>query len=454
MSTIAAISTPNAVGGISVIRISGENSIEVAEKIFKSTSGKKTAEMYGYTCAHGVVVDRDNSFVDEVILSVFKSPKSYTGEDVVEISCHGGIYITKKVLRLVFENGAAPAEAGEFTKRAFLNGKMSLTQAEAVIDLISASGQSELKYAIALKDGAIFRRIDKIKSEIISVLGDLAAWADFPEDDIPEVDPVNLLKRLKNIYDALVKTNKTYDYGRIIREGINTVIAGKPNVGKSTLMNCLSGFERSIVTDIAGTTRDVVEETVQLGEIKLRLSDTAGIRNTDDLVENIGVNLAFRRIDEADLVLALFDNSEEFTDEDIQLIEKLVNSNAIAIINKSDEKSVLDRRLIDENFKYMVEISAKNNDGIDKLVEAVNEMFVREDIDAEKGIIANERQKNCIVKAEKLVGDSINALEQGELLDAITVILDEAAGFLLELTGEKVSETVVDEVFSRFCIGK
>ncbi len=453
MSTIAAISTPNAVGGISVIRISGENSIEVAERIFRSTSGKKVAEMNGYTCAHGVVVDKDTQ-IDEVILSVFKSPKSYTGEDVVEISCHGGVYITKKILRLVFENGASPAEAGEFTKRAFLNGKLSLTQAEAVIDLISASRQNELKYAIALKDGAIFRRIDKIKSEIISVLGDLAAWADFPEDDIPEVDPVNLLKSLKSIYDALVKTNKTYDYGRVIREGINTVISGKPNVGKSTLMNCLSGFERSIVTNVAGTTRDVVEETVQLGEIKLRLSDTAGIRNTDDFVENIGVNLAFKKIDEADLVLALFDNSEEFTDEDIQLIEKMSNRKAVAVINKSDEKSVMDRRLVDENFKHVVEISAKNNKGIDRLVQVVNEMFVREDIDAEKGIIANERQKNCIAQAEKLVWDSINSLENGELLDAITVILDEAAGYLLELTGEKVSETVVDEVFSRFCIGK
>lgn len=454
MSTIAAISTPNAVGGISVIRISGENSIEIAEKIFRSTSGKKVAEMNGYTCAHGVVVDRDGSQIDEVILSVFKSPKSYTGEDVVEISCHGGIYITKKILRLVLESGASLAEAGEFTKRAFLNGKLSLTQAEAVIDLISASGQNEFKYAIALKDGAIFRRIDKIKSRIISVLVDLSAWADFPEDDIPEVDPDNLLKTLKDIYHELDETNKTYDYGRIIREGINTVIAGKPNVGKSTLMNCLSGFERSIVTDIAGTTRDIVEETVQLGDIKLRLSDTAGIRNTDDIVENIGVNLAFKRIYEADLVLALFDNSVELTDEDLQLIKKLSDKKVVAIINKSDEKSMIDRRVIDDNFKYVVEISAKNNDGIDRLVDAVNKMFIREDIDAEKGIIANERQKNCIVKAQSLVEQSINALEQGELLDAITVLLDEAAGYLLELTGEKVSDTVIDEVFSKFCIGK
>ena len=277
--------------------------------------------MHGYTCAHGAVVDGEDTHVDEVILSVFKAPKSYTGEDVVEISCHGGIYITKKILRLIFENGAKPAEAGEFTKRAFLNGKLSLTQAEAVIDLISAGGKSELKYAIALKDGAIFRRIDKIKRRIISVLGDLAAWADFPEDDIPEVDPENLLETLKGIYESLVETNKTYDYGRIIREGINTVISGKPNVGKSTLMNCLSGFERSIVTEVAGTTRDIIEETVQLGEIKLRLSDTAGIRKTDDIVEGIGVNLAFKRIDEADLVLALFDNSSEITDEDLKLLK-------------------------------------------------------------------------------------------------------------------------------------
>lgn len=454
MPTIAAISTPNAVGGISVIRISGEKSIGVAEKVFRSTSGKKISEMHGYTCAHGAVVDGEDTHVDEVILSVFKAPKSYTGEDVVEISCHGGVYITRKILRLVFENGAKPAEAGEFTKRAFLNGKLSLTQAEAIIDLISAGGKSELKYAVALKDGAIFRRIDKIKRRIISVLGDLAAWADFPEDDIPEIDPENLLKTLKGIYESLVETNKTYDYGRIIREGINTVIAGKPNVGKSTLMNCLSGFERSIVTEVAGTTRDIIEETVQLGEIKLRLSDTAGIRKTDDIVEGIGVNLAFKRIDEADLVLALFDNSSEIVGEDLRLIEKLSNRKSIAVINKIDEKSALDRNLINEKFKYIVEISAKNNEGIEGLINAVSEMFHHEDIEVEKGIIANERQKNCITKAEELVLDSINALEQGELLDAITIILDEAAGYLLELTGERVSETVLNEVFSRFCIGK
>ncbi|MGN0606031.1 MAG: tRNA uridine-5-carboxymethylaminomethyl(34) synthesis GTPase MnmE [Oscillospiraceae bacterium] len=450
MSTVAAIATPNAVGGISVIRISGENAIAVAAEIFR---GKNPLEMEGYTCAYGHIHD-NGELLDDVVLTVFKAPKSYTGENVVEISCHGGIFITRQILRLILKNGAELAPAGEFTKRAFLNGKLSLTQAEAVMDIISADSSNELKYAVSLREGACFRRIKSISDKIVHVLGNLSVWADYPDEDIPEVEPDALKSSINQIYSELMETSATYDYGRIVRNGINTAIVGKPNVGKSTLMNCLSGFKRSIVTDIAGTTRDVIEESVRLGSLTLRLSDTAGIRTTDDEIEKIGVDIAYSRLDEADLVLAVFDCTIPLCDDDFSLIEKLKTKKAVAVINKSDAESVIDMDLIKQNFRYFVEISAKDNIGINYLSECLEKMFMNNDIPAHQGIIANERQKICVEKALTAVKSAIDALEYGEMLDAVTVLMDEALNALLELTGERVTETVVNDVFSRFCVGK
>ena len=453
MSTITAIATPNATGGISVIRISGERAVEIADKVFRSISEKPVAQMKGYTCAYGYVFEKGEA-VDDVVLTLFKAPRSYTGEDVVEISCHGGIYITKKILRIILDNGAELAKAGEFTKRAFLNGKLSLTQAEAVMDIISATGNNELKYASSLHDGAIFRRIKGICNEIVHILGDLSAWADYPEEDIPEVEPQNLIKSVGKIKSELETTAKTYDYGRILRSGINTAIVGKPNVGKSTLMNCLSGFDRSIVTDIAGTTRDVVEESVKIGELTLRLSDTAGIRETTDAIEKIGVEIAYKRLEEADLIMAVFDGTKALSDDDRKLVESVKNRKSIAIINKTDGEKNIDRDYIFSNFKYCVELSAKNSEGIEDLERVLNEMFIRNDIEAEQGVIANERQKRCLENSLKSINEALKALENGENLDAVTVLLDESADCLLELTGEKITESVVNEVFSRFCVGK
>lgn len=453
MSTITAIATPNATGGISVIRISGEKAVEIADRVFRSISEKPVAQMKAYTCAYGYVFENGEA-VDDVVLTLFKAPRSYTGEDVVEISCHGGIYITRKILRIILDNGAELAKAGEFTKRAFLNGKLSLTQAEAVMDIISATGNNELKYASSLHDGAIFRRIKGICNEIVHILGDLSAWADYPEEDIPEVEPHNLMKSVGKIKSELEATAKTYDYGRILRSGINTAIVGKPNVGKSTLMNCLSGFDRSIVTDIAGTTRDVVEESVKIGELTLRLSDTAGIRETDDAIEKIGVEIAYKRLEEADLIMAVFDGTQELSDDDRKLIESVKDRKSVAIINKTDGEKNIDRDYIFANFRYCVELSAKNSEGIEDLEKVLNEMFIRNDIEAEQGVIANERQKRCLENSLKSVNEALEALENGENLDAITVLLDESADCLLELTGEKITESVVNEVFSRFCVGK
>ncbi len=452
MSTISAIATPNAIGGISVIRISGESAISVANSIFKGV--KKPVNMEGYTCAYGRIYDDNNQLIDDVVLSVFKSPKSYTGEDVVEISCHGGKFVTKQILRLILSKGVRLAEAGEFTKRAFLNGKMDLNQAENVINIISADGKSQLKYANSLREGANFKKVKEISKQITSILGDLSAWADYPEDDVPMVNPMEVLSQTKKILSTLENISFSYDDGRIIREGINTVIVGKPNVGKSTLMNCLSGFERSIVTDIAGTTRDVIEETVKIGDLTLRLSDTAGIRDTSDIVEKMGVDIAKKRLDEADLIIAMFDGSTPLDSNDFDLIQSVKDKNTIAVVNKTDIAidGIFDT--IQQLFKYAIEVSAKNLIGLDFLTNTLSEMFLLENIDIDSGLLANERQKNCIDNSIDALKNCIHGLEMGLNLDAITIDFDEALSYLLELTGESVSETVVNEIFSRFCVGK
>lgn len=454
MSTIAAVSTPRAQGGISVIRISGEHALEIAEKIFFPVSHSTLpTEMQGYTCAYGQIKNGDE-VIDDGILTVFRAPKSYTGENVAEISCHGGIFVTDKVLQLVFSSGAEPAEAGEFTKRAFLNGKMSLTQAEAVMDTISADGRAGLKCAMSLREGALYRRIKSISDNILQLLGSLAAWVDYPEDDIPAVEDGEISGCLENSISALNELLSTYDSGRIIREGAETAIVGKPNVGKSTLMNLLSGCERSIVTDIAGTTRDVVEESVRLGDIVLRLSDTAGIRETGDLVESVGVRKAQKKLETADLILAVFDMGSEITPEDIDLAEKCKGRNAVAILNKSDLEQRFDFSAISCCFSESVTISAANGEGIEMLRAAVERIYKLGSFNSDMGILVNERQRSCAVKAKACFEEALEALKACATYDAVNILIDDGENYLLELTGERASEAVVNEVFSRFCVGK
>lgn len=453
-TTIAAISTPQAEGGIAVIRISGDKSLEIADKVFHTISGRLPSEMKGYTCAYGKAV-RNDEILDEGVLTVFKAPKSYTGEDVVEISCHGGIYVSRMILRAVVDAGAVLAEAGEFTKRAFQNGKLMLTEAEAVMDIISASSERELKFARSIQEGAVYRRIRSIIDKIVEVLGALAAWADYPEEDIPEVEPEALKENLKVLKSELLKTISTGDYGRIIKEGVSAVIIGRPNVGKSTLFNLLSGCERSIVTDIAGTTRDVVEERIRLGDAVLRLWDTAGLRETQDVIEQIGVNIARERLERADLVLAVFDGTEPLSREDEELLDKLKGKRAIAIINKLDRSGYSGlREHLSGAFEKCIEMSAKEGRGLEELRDAIEEMFYNGSVTPEMGILSNERQLCCAKAAEKDIEEAIEAIDMGINLDAVTVLLDEAAEELMNLTGERVSEKVVEDVFSRFCVGK
>ncbi len=451
--TIAAIATPNAPGGIGVIRISGENAVEIADRIFKPVSGKSLTGSKGYR-AHFGDVYYNNEKIDEAVCLVFRAPASYTGEDVAEISCHGGLYITKQVLRAALDAGAAPAEAGEFTKRAFLNGKIDLAAAESVMSLIGASGKQAAAAALNTLDGNLSREIRGVADSIIAICASLAAWVDYPDEDIEDTSASDMLPVFESAQNSLKEIIRRYDCGRAVTDGIDAVIVGRPNVGKSTLMNLLSGFERSIVTDIAGTTRDVVEEKIVLGEIIMRVADTAGIRETENVVENIGVNLAKRRLERAELVLAVFDGSEPLTDDDLDIISQCESKRAVALLNKSDLPLAADRKIIENAFAHSVELSASTGEGRGELEKAVAEIFRTNEFNPNAACLTSERQRQCCVNALASIEEAIDAINCGVTLDAVNVCADCAIDALLQLTGEKATSAVVDEVFSRFCVGK
>ncbi len=453
MSTIAAISTGRAPGGIGVVRISGEDAIKIGDKIFSSFGGKKLCNIDGYSALYGKAHD-EKSDIDTVVALLFRAPKSYTGEDVVEISCHGGLFVTDKVLKAAFEAGAVPAEAGEFTKRAFLNGKMDLTSAESVMNVISAQGEQAEKIALGVLEGRLFKEIKAITDKLVYDLALLSAWVDYPYEEIEDLSANNLGDHIEYSINSLEKLIKDFSTGQIIMEGVDTAIVGCPNVGKSTLMNLLSGTEKSIVTEIAGTTRDIVEDTVNVGGITLRLADTAGVRETDDLVESIGVDRAVKRLEKAELVLAVFDASRELNDSDRRLIELCKGKKAIGIINKTDlDKNHLNNE-IENNFSQTVFISAKKGTGKDDLAKAVEELLGTADFDTSAVAVVNERQCECCKKALEALKDAENALSLGLTMDAVTVCLDSAIENLMVLTGEKATELVVNEIFAQFCVGK
>lgn len=451
--TIAAISTAQGEGGIGVIRISGSDSAKIADRVFKSISSRKLVDMKGYTAAFGRII-YNNEELDEAVALVFKAPHSYTGEDVVELSCHGGLYITKQVLRAVLDNGAVPADAGEFTKRAFMNGKIDLTEAEAVIDIITAKSKSAARSAICVKEGVLRKRISAVKDNLLSLAAHLSAWADYPEEDIAEVDDEMIISTCDEAEKELEKLLSTYDAGQAVKQGIDTVIAGRPNVGKSTLMNLLSGSEKSIVTDAPGTTRDVVEDTVVVGDVILRLSDTAGLRNTDDEVEKIGVERARKRLEQCGLLLAVFDNSQTLDDDDYDLMELSKEVPAIAVINKTDLENKLEINKIKSIIDNIVYISALNGEGKEAITEAVERIAGTAKLNPSEGILSNERQRSNVLGALKSVKEAKNALSLGLTYDAVTVSLEEAISELLEMTGEKTSDEVIDRVFHNFCVGK
>lgn len=449
--TIAAISTPLGEGGLGVIRISGDQALAVADRCFYAFSGEKLCDMNGYRAAYGEIRE-DDVLLDDGVALVFKAPKSYTGEDVVELSVHGGRLMLQSVLRVVLKNGAFSAEPGEFTKRAFLNGKLDLTKAESVMGLISAKNNDALKISRAAHTGRISRETDSIIEKLLQTAASFAAFSDYPDEDIPELSPERFSLLLDEVREKTAMLLSTYDAGRVVREGIDCVIVGKPNVGKSTLMNMLSGTERSIVTDIAGTTRDVIEDTVTVGGITLRLADTAGIRETGDVVEQAGVDRAKQRLENAGLILAVFDAASPLDDDDRRLLDSVRGKPTLVILNKSDLKKCPNISAFDG--MDCIETSAKQGEGLEELTRKIAELTCTAGLDPDAAVLISERQRSCAQRALDAVNEADSALKTGCTMDAVGVCVDDALAALLELTGKRVANEVTDEVFRRFCVGK
>lgn len=450
--TIAAISTPLGEGGIGAVRISGEDAFRIAKKVFKPINNKDIEKMSGYTAAFGKVYDGDE-LLDEGVLLVFRAPKSYTGENVVEISVHGGTHLIRKVLRAVISAGARLAEGGEFTKRAFLNGKMSLTEAESVMSLISAKSDRALNIATRNKNGALSNKIKSMTDKLLYLVSQISVFSDFPEDETLCISEDDFLVSLKDIEKGLDSLIADYDKGRLIIEGINTVIVGSPNAGKSTLMNLLSKTQRSIVTSIAGTTRDVVEQTAKVGDYILFLADTAGIHETDDEVEQIGIKQALSRLNTADLCLAVFDTSVPVTEDDKKILEQIKGKNTLLVLNKNDLETSFNEYYESLGIPF-VKISALTGSGEEDLVNAITELLKLGELDQNAEMLSNERQYQRVLKAKNSINEAISALESGVTLDAVGILIDDGLSSLLELDGKKITVEVADEVFKNFCVGK
>ena len=451
--TIAAISTPKGEGGIAIIRISGDKSFEILDKIFIKKN--PNADLGFYKLNYGFIKDGEKT-IDEVMAVRLKAPRSYTCEDIVEINCHGGTLVSEKVLELVLRNEARHAESGEFTKRAFMNGRIDLSQAEAVMDIIQGKTEKSVSLSLDQLRGDLRDKVNEFKKALLDITAHVNVVLDYPEEGIDDPLPVELRDNLEKVYEEANRLIDSYNTGKKIKEGIKTVIVGKPNVGKSTLLNALLHEERAIVTHIAGTTRDVIEEIINIKGIPLVLVDTAGIRKTDDIVENIGVEKSKQFIEKADLVLLVLDASKELETEDIEVITKIKENNkkVIVLLNKIDLNKKIN--LEGYNLENIVEISSKDNIGIEDMQEKIYSYIVEEDVEnsSEKLIITNIRHKTALEKTKDAIRNIFETIDMGLPMDLISVDLKEALDSLSEITGEISSEDILDHVFGNFCVGK
>ena len=457
--TICALATPPGAGGIAVVRVSGPDAYPIVEKIFAPLHvGRKVAEAKGYTAMLGHYLLHGQE-MDETIALFFRAPHSYTGEDVIELSVHGGTAMADGLLEALITAGAAPAGPGEFTRRALEHGRMSLTQAEAVMEVIAANGRQGAALAKSALDGRLAKRIGAIQTVLQSLNAHLTAWIDYPEEDVPELSDEHLLKTLGDQKAELDSLIRGYGVGAVLRRGVDCVLLGRPNVGKSTLLNLMAGFDRAIVTPVAGTTRDIVEQAVQLGEIRLNLFDTAGVRDVGadgDAIEAEGIRRSWKKLDEAGLVLAVFDAAQPLTDADLEIARRCQNRPALAILNKEDLADSTEKaaQTLQPYFKKVITLCAKEADSLQPLTDAVAELLGTAQLDPGAAQLCSARQLAAATRARDAIAEAMKARQAGFGLDATGICLTDALQALCDLTGEDASDATIEEVFETFCVGK
>ncbi len=453
--TVAAVSTPAGRGAVALIRITGSEAIEIAAKVFIPKARMPLFAHEPNKAIYGVIMQKGD-IIDDGIAILFRAPHSYTGEDTVEITCHGGVIVTQLVLQSIFEAGAYPAGPGEFTKRAFLNGKLHLSSAEAIMDVIDATSRASLRLASLSGRNGLTGELGEIYDEMKALAAQIYAYIDYPDEDLTDTTPEEMKQRLQVVDERLSQLASSYEIKKAVCDGIDTVICGKPNVGKSSLLNCFTGEQTAIVTDIAGTTRDVISHSVHCKDVMLNLSDTAGIHESEDTVEAIGIDRAVKKLNECSLALAVFDGSSPLDKDDEELIKKLKSASCttVAVINKTDKGIDTDTERLKKEFEHSVMISAKNSENIAELERMIEKLFLDGGVDYSRPHIANARQLGEVLAARESIASAAAAIQEGQSVDIASIDMTEAMEAIARIDGRSVGEDVVSEIFGKFCVGK